>query len=292
MSVATEAAATSDYQIALHPLVILNVSDHYTRQKALSRGGPVKRVAGCILGLADNGKVEIANSFEVPILKSNALDIKFLATKTAQLRKVFPQYEVLGWYSTGSSQPEPDDINIQRSLIDGFTKGIAKANEEPEPICERPIYLLLDTHMEFKSDGKELPITAYESILHSGPSGETSLVFECVERYRLKPESGEAERISVDHISRAGAAAGAGGASALTTQLGGIKHAITMLHERINMLQKYLAAVQDGTLKPNRSVLREVLSLCSRLPIVDPVDFFTDYNDTLLVTYLCSITQV
>ena len=33
------------------------------------------------------------------------------------------------------------------------------------------------------------------------------------------------------------------------------------------------------------------LGLCSRLPIVDPPDFFTDYNDTLLITYLCSITQ-
>eukprot|EP01052_Picozoa_sp_SAG31_P051298 SAG31_NODE_12116_length_967_cov_1.069124_2_plen_174_part_00 len=117
------------------------------------------------------------------------------------------------------------------------------------------------------------------------------IVFETVEKYRLKPESGEAERISVDHISRAGAAGAAGGASALTTQLGGMKHAISMLHERIAWLQQYLAAVQAGKLSPNRSVLREISSLCSRLPIKDPQDFFIDYNDTLLVTYLCSITQ-
>ena len=44
-------------------------------------------------------------------------------------------------------------------------------------------------------------------------------------------------------------------ARALTTQLGGMKHAVSMLHERIAWLQQYLAAVQAGKLAPNRSIL-------------------------------------
>ena len=57
------------------------------------------------------------------------------------------------------------------------------------------------------------------------------------------------------------------------------------------MLQKYLADVASGKVAPNQSILREVASLCSRLPVTDPSDFFTDYNDTLLITYLCSLTK-
>ena len=38
--------------------------------------------------------------------------------------------------------------------------------------------------------------------------------------------------------------------------------------------------MQGGKLEPNPSVLRELSSLCSRLPITKPPDFFTDYNDT------------
>ena len=77
----------------------------------------------------------------------------------------------------------------------------------------------------------------------------------------------------------------------LTTQLGGMRNAIGMLHDRVNMLQTYLADVASGKVAPNQSILREVASLCGRLPVMDPPDFFTDYNDTLLITYLCSLTQ-
>ena len=51
----------------LHPLVLVNVSDHYTRMKAqLSPGEEPDRVLGCLLGFqTGNREVEICNSFEV-----------------------------------------------------------------------------------------------------------------------------------------------------------------------------------------------------------------------------------
>jgi COP9 signalosome complex subunit 6 len=262
-------------QIALHPLVILNISDHYTRQKAQTRQGPIKKVAGCIVGLTETRRVEIANSFEVPLVEGEhggvVMDLNFLRKKVTQFKQVFPQYEVLGWYSTGSGQPSPDDVTVQRSLIDGFVSApgtSAEAVQEPDPFCDRPVYLRLDTHIDFSSDAKDLPITAYESEHRTDVAGEVpTLLFVPVEAYRLKPESGEAERISVDHISRAGAAAGAGGASTLTTQLGGMRNAISMLNDRIAMLHKYLGDVNNGTVSSNPSILREIASLCSRLPV-------------------------
>jgi hypothetical protein len=51
----------------LHPLVLVNVSDHYTRMKAqLGAGEEPDRVLGCLLGFqTGNREVEICNSFEV-----------------------------------------------------------------------------------------------------------------------------------------------------------------------------------------------------------------------------------
>jgi COP9 signalosome complex subunit 6 len=293
------AAGSSGASMALHPLVILNISDSYTRQKVMAAAGaPVERVAGCIVGVPENRRIEIANSFEVPFVAGEdggqLMDIGFLRTKIEQFKKVFPHYEVLGWYSTGTGQPSASDVAVQRSLIDGYVvTADGEAQAEADPICERPVYLRLDTKIDFSSEAKELPITAYESELRTDVGGgdKPTLMFVPVEAFRLKPESGEAERISVDHISRAGSAAGAGGASTLTTQLGGMRNAMGMLHDRVNMLQAYLADVASGKVAPNQSILREVSSLCSRLPVTDPPDFFTDYNDTLLVTYLCSLTQ-
>ena len=276
--------------------VILNISDHYTREKARTGGGEVGRVAGVIVGVPENRRIEIANSFEVPFASdergATVMDLAFLRTKIEQFKKVFPHYEVLGWYSTGTGQPSADDVAVQLSLIDGFLPAAGTEAQEADPICERPVYLRLDTRIDFGADAKDLPITAYESELRTDVGGDKpTLMFVPVEAFRLKPESGEAERISVDHISRAGSAAGGGGASTLTTQLGGMRNAIGMLHDRVNMLQKYLADVASGKVAPNQSILREVASLCGRLPVMDPPDFFTDYNDTLLITYLCSLTQ-
>jgi COP9 signalosome complex subunit 6 len=42
--------STSGLNISLHPLVIINISDHATRKKALSGGRP-QRVLGILLGV-------------------------------------------------------------------------------------------------------------------------------------------------------------------------------------------------------------------------------------------------
>ena len=57
-------SATSGLTFKLHPLVILNISDHHTRVKA-QRNGMAMRVLGCVLGIQTGRTVEIFNSFEL-----------------------------------------------------------------------------------------------------------------------------------------------------------------------------------------------------------------------------------
>ena len=57
--------ATSSTNMTLHPLVVINVADHFTRARAQSGGQPGTRVFGALLGEQVGRHVEIANSFEV-----------------------------------------------------------------------------------------------------------------------------------------------------------------------------------------------------------------------------------
>ena len=57
------AESSSGLQLELHPLVLLNVSDHWTRTKAV-QGGKPSRVLGCLLGHQHGRVPAIVNSFE------------------------------------------------------------------------------------------------------------------------------------------------------------------------------------------------------------------------------------
>ena len=93
-------SSSSGLTFKLHPLVILNISDHYTRVKsqlnppstsnqrsATSDGGtvsppPPPRVYGCVIGVQRGRTVEIFNSFELLFdAENNSLDRPFLEKK-------------------------------------------------------------------------------------------------------------------------------------------------------------------------------------------------------------------
>ena len=52
-------------EYSLHPLVLLNISDHHTRYKAQAGGQEPPRVLGCMLGSHSGRTVELCNSFEI-----------------------------------------------------------------------------------------------------------------------------------------------------------------------------------------------------------------------------------
>ncbi|KAG1327330.1 putative COP9 signalosome complex subunit 6a [Cocos nucifera] len=129
-------SSSSGLTFKLHPLVIVNISDHYTRVKAQAQysssssaaaapgagatpnGGappPQPRVFGCVIGVQRGRTVEIFNSFELlydPV--TNTLDRAFLEKKQELYKKVFPNFYILGWYSTGSDAQE-SDMQIHRA---------------------------------------------------------------------------------------------------------------------------------------------------------------------------------
>ncbi|KAK8506485.1 hypothetical protein V6N13_016322 [Hibiscus sabdariffa] len=285
-------SSSSGLTFKLHPLVIVNISDHYTRVKSQmnpppptsatsnsnnSNGGENNqsppRVYGCVIGVQRGRTVEIFNSFELLYDPStHSLDRSFLEKKQELYKKVFPNFYVLGWYSTGNDAEE-SDMHIHKALMD---------------VNESPVYVLLNPAINHAQ--KDLPVTIYESELHV-IDGIPQLIFV---RSSYTIETVEAERISVDHVAHLKPSGGSA-ATQLAAQLTGIHSAIKMLNSRIRVLHQYLVGMQKGDLPCENALLRQVSSLLRRLPATESEkfqdDFLTEYNDTLLVTYLATFTN-
>ncbi|GAB4848973.1 COP9 signalosome complex subunit 6a [Ancistrocladus abbreviatus] len=283
------ATSSSGLTFKLHPLVILNISDHYTRVKSQTQqslvnntnnGGeavsssPSQRVFGCVIGIQRGRTVEIFNSFELLYDSSTqSLDRSFLEKKQELYKKVFPHFYILGWYSTGSDAEE-SDMQIHKALMD---------------INESPVYVLLNPSINHAQ--KDLPVTIFESELHV-IDGIPQLIFV---RSTYTIETVEAERISVDHVAHLKPADGGSAATQLAAHLTGIHSAIKMLNSRVRVLYQYLLSMQKGDIPCENSLLRQVSSLLRRLPAIESGkfqdDFLMEYNDTLLVTYLAMLTN-
>jgi COP9 signalosome complex subunit 6 len=264
-------------QIDLHPLVIINISDHFTRAKVESNATPAPRVIGALLGVQDGRKIEISNSFELvyhTLEGSIVVDKDYLKLKQEQFKKVFPTNDFLGWYST-SSGVAVSDIAIHKQFLE---------------INESPIYLVLDAVAAFQATTRDLPITVFESELHVVQDQPTMLFVKVP--YRI--QTGEAERIGVDHVARVTPAGGAEG-SQLTSHLVGLNNAVKMLNARVKTLHAFCAATQEGKIPTDHGILRQIASLVNVLPAIDTgvfsEDFIKEYNDVLLVTYLAGITK-
>ncbi|KAI3940543.1 hypothetical protein MKW98_024950 [Papaver atlanticum] len=286
------ASSSSGLTFKLHPLVIVNVSDHYTRVKSqayhsqLSAGANAPtsssspsslespRVFGCVIGTQTGRTVEIFNSFELLYdPQTDSLDRAFLLKKEELYKKVFPNFYILGWYSTGSDAHETD-MQIHKALMD---------------INESPVYVLLNPTIHHAQ--KDLPVSIYESELHV-IDGIPQLIFV---RATYTIETVEAERISVDHVAHLKPSDGGSAATQLAAHLSGIHSAIKMLNSRIRVLNQYLVAMQKGDIPFDNSLLRQVSSLLRRLPAIESGkfqdDFLMEYNNTLLITYLAMITN-
>ena len=94
----------------LHPLALVNISDHYVRFKAqLAPEEEPPRVLGCLLGMQEgNLDLEICNSFELtwtPEEGTNkvVVDAEYLEQQKVRYKTVYPKLDVVGWYSTGQA---------------------------------------------------------------------------------------------------------------------------------------------------------------------------------------------
>ncbi|KAL9642201.1 hypothetical protein ABK040_007203 [Willaertia magna] len=272
--------STSALDLYIHPLIIINISDHYTRKKYQLKQGSVmndssmdSKVLGILFGTQEGRKVEVRTSFEMifSVEKSGHINIDhtYLQEKVEQYKQVYKNYDVLGWYATGT-EIRPEYTQIQ---------------EEVMRYNESPLVLLCGTN--FGVNQKELPLYVYESNINNT---DKSMNWASL---NFKIETEESERIVVDQVNRMDKRDGS--TSSLIPQFNTLSNAIQMLTQRVEILIKYLELVKQGVIEPDHKKLREISSLSHRLPAVDSDKFLNDYvndmNEALMITYLSTMTK-
>lgn len=193
----------------------------------------------------------------------------------------------MGWYTIGK-HAEPIHMEIHQQLM-GFN--------------ESPLFLLLNPQDE--TQDQNLPLILFESQVHLIQDKPTRLFVQAP--YKIKTL--QAERIAVDHVAKIVPAAD--GTSArkyivsklhqLTLEyvvnfhLENVKSSVSTLTQRMQTLHAFLKATHEGKVPVDHELLRRISSVCDQLPVADSDSFkrrfLTDYNDTLLMTYLASITK-
>jgi len=262
-------AEKAGLEIFVHPLVVINISDHFTRERCVNKN---PRVFGVLLGQQEGRRVEISNSFEM-LMVDGQIDKEFMSTRQDQFFRVFEKEscEILGWYATGTNVMD-GDIHIHEQL---------------ETYNESPLYLLLNNEHKQTKNG-DIAVTVFESvvkIVDSKPITSFSKLSYAI-------ATTEIERIAVDHVAHSTS----GVISQFASHAETLHQSIKMLHIRITVLKLYLEAVKAGKFPdPDQNLLREINAICHQLPAIESGEFneafFTEYNDALLLTYMAAMTK-
>uniref|UniRef100_F6RRF2 COP9 signalosome complex subunit 6 n=1 Tax=Ciona intestinalis TaxID=7719 RepID=F6RRF2_CIOIN len=264
--VMTGSGTSGSVAVKLHPLVIMNISDHWTRLRA-QNGKPLP-VFGALIGKQVGRTIELLNSFELLYLEINdeiLIDTDYYYAKEEQFKQVFKDLDFHGWYTTGGS-PTELDMKIHKQICD---------------IIESPIFLKLNP----QAASTDLPLNVYESVIDVTDGNAVSRLVTL--NYTLATE--EAERIGVDHVARV-SNVDSNSVSYASEHLSSQHSSISMLYTRVRLLRDYTEAVRKGELPRDNEILRLLNALCKRLPVLGAESLTSDlhnqYNDVTLMTYL------
>ncbi|KAK4320840.1 hypothetical protein Pmani_008326 [Petrolisthes manimaculis] len=270
-SVMAAAGTVGSISTSLHPLVILNISEHWTRQRA-QEGKPVQ-VLGALIGKQTGRHVEIMNSFELSFDELDGhiiINREYYTLKEEQYKQVFSDMDLLGWYTTGDT-PGPPDLLVHKQICD---------------LLESPIFLKLNPMARHT----DLPVTIFESVLDLVKGSATMLLVEL--QYTLATE--EAERIGVDHVARM-SSHDTQESSLVAENLQAQYSAIKMLASRVRLIAEYVRASQRSEVEFNHEILRQINALAHRLPVLSNDkfhgEFYNQCNDVALMSYLGTITK-
>lgn len=286
MAATTASSATggkSSVTLSLHPLVIMNIAEHHTRVRVQT--ARVTPVYGALLGKIKGRHVELCNTFEFKLASTSAatttsasgaiIDMDFLTKKLELIKQVHPDLDFTGWYTV-----EGKDWNS--AAMSSFYAQLATLNESPLLLRLDPVGV-----------SNELPIHVYETIVDLGTKIDLIEI-----PYTLITE--EAERIGIDHVARYSVTDGTSDTSIVSDQIAIQHNAIRLLYQRMLVLLEYVRTVKQGQLERNDDLLREIGSLCQRLPIINTddnnnqafrEDFDIQQSDVALLALLACCTQ-
>lgn len=273
----TTVASTADEvvpgikSVVVHPLVLLNVTDHYNRVARDTR----KRVVGVLVGETFRGKVDIVNSFAVPF-EEDLTDPRiwyfghqYMEKMYSMFRKVTTKEKLVGFYSSGPKVKPAD----------------AELDELMRRYIPHPIFLVVDVRPAVEG----LPIQAYVSKEVSVEGERTVRQFE---HLPSSVGAGEAEEVAVEHLLRD---VNDPSVSELGASLRAKLEGLRGLEARLKGIASYLDRVAAGELPMNHEILSNVQTMLALLPNlrVDELSraLQSEVNDMHLALFVGSLVR-
>ncbi|KAJ2726318.1 COP9 signalosome complex subunit 6 [Coemansia sp. Benny D115] len=305
----------------VHPLVLLGISDQVTRMVAKSTGAADIKpqvAAGVLLGRQLESQHELLLTFEMKI-SDNAgsgapeIDFEHLQISLMQTKLIFPNHDVLGWYVVSSNTRVNDGIaRLHQSFLGSFPSALLMVFDSTLSGTEAsggsalalPM-VIYETASPMRVERSKLGFGSQMVEEDSDPeyyievTGDGSIPLEAdmALASRLLPlhasvESGEAERIAVEHVANVsrqtsgmgelGSSAGAEDqessgnsehsavveATKMAAFLSGQRNALEMLHKDILILRAYVGDVISGSARFDPEILQLVQRVLSNRSVV------------------------
>lgn len=267
----SQESASTDKKVSVHPTVIMAISEHHTRVRAIKQQPTL--VIGALLGNKSDHNIEIIDSFELRFAAELVVDREFCAKKILLVKQVH-DLELVGWYSNTSTKEV--DVAIHRQISE---------------FIPNPIFMKLDPSKR-ESDPKisgSLPIYIYESVIEVETGLENLYFIEI--GWTIATE--DVEIIGLEHNARMTHVSVAPSAAIDNLRLQ--YSAVKMLKDRIKVLSKFVKDVQSGVLPYHEETLKEIAKLSHRFPIMNSDQYTQAYNvqcnDVALNTYLGILTK-
>ena len=260
--------------VAVHPIVLLSVVDHYNR----SALGTNRRVVGALLGEYIDDKVDVTNCYALPFEEDPKdkkvwfVDHIYSEDMLEMFQKINHKEKIVGWYSSGP-KIRPHDIEI---------------NEVFRKYCENPVFVIIDVKEDNESLG--IPTESYtmkEEVDKDGQLIKTFFKLNTTIEASLPEEIGvEFMLRDINDTNREGN----------ITKLANDKvMSFKALIKRLNEIKNYLEKIINQTIPTNPQIIYNIQEIFNYLPnfetesVIKAMSIQT--NNNYLVLYLSWITK-
>lgn len=280
---AVGAAEGGSRRVALHPLAIVGVSDHFSRVEVGSAVQDASTpIVGLLFGKQDGLDVWIYDALELICDADRRINLEFLKKQTELYTAVYKGREMLGWY-TVAREVSGEHVSLHKELL---------------AFNESPLFMMMDPTPS--NDSKDLPITIFEYEARATAEASASTFVSLT--FRL--ETFQAEQIAMEQVASPSSIV------ALDSHIENVDNSLKTLRRRVGVVTDYLDLIACGAAEEDDKsgekkmpidydLLRQISNLCDQLPSVsnksssnlnDDEDL-GDYADSLAVAYLATLTK-
>ena len=260
--------------VAVHPIVLLSVVDHYYRLAKETN----RRVIGALLGEYIDDKIDITNCYALPFEEDPKdkkvwyVDHVYSEEMLEMFQKINKKENIVGWYSSGP-KIRPHDIEI---------------NEVFRKYCDKPVFVIIDVQEKKESIG--IPAESYIMKEEVDQDGQLIKTF-----YKLNTtiEASLPEQIGVEFLlkdindpNRVGS---------VSKMIKDKEQSLRALISKLSHIKEYLSKIIEGKIPMNAQIIYNVQEIFNLLPNFDVESLIKamsiQTNNNYLVLYLSWLTK-